>query len=826
MTIDQLFVDAVREPMARYPNYDAKVPHFGGWAEDAFSPERAARWADPAGGYIHAMHVHEWGDYHYRITGKDARNKVSYEGGWQNNRQMGMHPRYRMVENIFEELDAPGEWFHNAKTNTLYYYPRAGLDPARATFEVVRLRSLIELRGTPAAPVRGVTLRGLTFRGCARTFMDNREPLLRSDWTTYRGGALFFTGAEDCEVADCFLDQLGGNAIFASAYNRRLTVRGCRIENAGANGVAFVGDPGAVRNPLFEYGQRQSLAQIDRTPGPKTDSYPADCLVEECLITRTGRVEKQTAPVQIAMAQAITVRHCSIYDVPRAGLNIGDGCWGGHVIEWCDIFDTVLETGDHGSFNSWGRDRYWGLTNAPADLLPELARLDAVRPVYLRNNRWRCDHGWDVDLDDGSSNFEITGNLFLNGGLKLREGFWRVVRGNITVNNTLHPHVWYDNCQDVVSGNIFMGAYRPAGGMPRGQWGQKVDGNLFTAEADRLRFAGNGCDAHSVAGDPLFVDPAKGDYRVKEGSPALKLGFVNFAMDQFGVTRPELRALARTPELPGTARPAAAGTRAALAAYWLGAPVRELAGEEYSAFGVGRDDGGVVVGELPADSAAERAGLRRGDLVRGVNGAVVKTLADLTRLRDAAAGAPLKLTLVRGQQPAQATVVDYPHVVAESAEADGFRTIAPPAASGIAAITARPGTHNEPVAVLIDGKLAANYGPVFGNDTADGVYRADLGQTRAVGAVCTWSYNQNENRGSQRFMLYGSVAPEPGFDVANAKLWTPIALVDSPCASRFLATRLQAPGGLGEYRWLAWAVAPVSAIGENTAYVELAVAAR
>ena len=59
------------------------------------------------------------------------------------------------------------------------------------------------------------------------------------------------------------------------------------------------------------------------------------------------------------MSAAITVSHCSIYEVPRAGINIGDGCWGGHMIEHNDVFDTVRETGDHGSFNSWGRDRYW-----------------------------------------------------------------------------------------------------------------------------------------------------------------------------------------------------------------------------------------------------------------------------------------------------------------------------------------------------------------------------------------------------------------------------------------------------------------------------------
>lgn len=119
LQIDQLFINGERQRMARYPNYDPAVRHFNGYAADAFSPQRAARWADPRGGYIHAMHVAEWGDFHYVITGKGADNWVLYEGGWQNNRRIGMHRQFRMVENIFEELDAPGEWYHDAKAGTL-----------------------------------------------------------------------------------------------------------------------------------------------------------------------------------------------------------------------------------------------------------------------------------------------------------------------------------------------------------------------------------------------------------------------------------------------------------------------------------------------------------------------------------------------------------------------------------------------------------------------------------------------------------------------------------------------------------------------------------
>lgn len=148
LTIDQLFVDGRRQHMARYPNYDPDARPYNGAAADAFSPERAARWADPTGGFIHAMHRAHWGGYHYRITGKNEKNEVAYEGGWQNNRQMGMHKRDRFVENIFEELDAPGEWFHNAQTSTLYFYPPPDVDLDQATVEVVRLRHLIEFQGS------------------------------------------------------------------------------------------------------------------------------------------------------------------------------------------------------------------------------------------------------------------------------------------------------------------------------------------------------------------------------------------------------------------------------------------------------------------------------------------------------------------------------------------------------------------------------------------------------------------------------------------------------------------------------------------------------
>jgi hypothetical protein len=827
LAVDQLFINGQRQFMARYPNYDANIRPYGGFAVDAFSRERAACWGDPAGGFIHAMHRAHWGGYHYRITGKNEKGEVTYEGGWQNNRQMGMHPQHRYVENIFEELDAPGEWFHNAKTGTLYYKPAAGLDLAKAVVEVVRLRHLVEFNGTKEKPVQNVTMRGFVFRHAARTFMDVKEPLLRSDWTIYRGGAVLFNGAEDCVVADCEFDQLGGNAVFVNNYNRRVTVRGCDIHDTGASAVAFVGDPKTVRNPLFEYGQRLSYSQIDKTSGPQTDNYPADCLVEDCLIRRMGVVEKQATGIELSMAMGVTLRHCSIYEASRAGINISEGTFGGHVIEFCDVFDTVRETGDHGSFNSWGRDRFWGLKDAPAAELPKLALLDVVKPNVIRNSRWRCDHGWDVDLDDGSSNYEIYNNLFLHGGLKLREGFCRKVWNNIAVNNSLHPHVWYENSGDEVTRNIWMGAYRPAV-MKIAKWGKEVDRNLFTtSDADRTKFAAHGCDANSLVGDAMFVNAATGDFRVKDGSPALKLGFVNFPMDQFGVQSPRLKAIARTPELPGldAAKPAAAGkarVEQRTEHYWLEAKVRDIEGEEYSAFGVSKEFGGVQLLEVPAGSAAAKCGFQANDLVQGVNFQPVRTFAELLQ-RQNQASETLGVSIVRGQQTRNLRVESFPVVMTETA-------LAPAAAvAPIREISSRPSTRNDPLATLHDNALGTGYGPIFANGVRGGIYRADLGSVRRVVSVATWSHNHSGKRGAQNFVLFGSAADDPGWDVADRLKFTPLAEVDTrgTQSGKHHGTLIRNSAGqpLGSFRWLVWVVQPVTDKLENTSFQEFQIKA-
>ena len=655
--IEQLWVDGRQQILARYPDFNPEGGHWQGHAPDAISAEKVAGWSHPAGGFVHAMHAGEWGDMHFVITGVDEQGELTLEGGHQNNRPSGLHQTYRMVENIREELTAPGEFWFDPVEKLLYWYPDSSGVNTPSFIEVPVVKELLRIAGSEQKLVSDIRISGLTFSQSRRTFMEPYEPLLRSDWTIYRGGAVVLERAENCRIEGCRFEALGGNGIFVSGQARELEIRGNLIHDIGGSGICFVGLPSAVRSPAFQYGQFVHVAEMDTVRGPLTEDYPADCIVDNNLIYRTGRIEKQTAGVQISMAMNIRVSHNSIYDVPRAGINISEGTWGGHLIEYNDVFMTVQESGDHGSFNSWGRDRFWHPNRGVMDSLtladPQMPLWDAIHTTVIRNNRFRCDHGWDIDLDDGSTNYEIYNNLCLNGGIKLREGFYRKVENNIMINNGFHPHVWFVNSEDIFRRNIVMTRHQD---IRLDGWGQEVDENLFpTAEALKAAQA-NGTDQHSKFGNPLFMDPGKGDFNVRPGSPALDLGFENFDQDHFGVQDEALKELRKEPQIPELYIAEFTGIEKR-ESDWLGARIKNIETlAERSASGL-PDESGVIILEVTPGTLAAKSGLQKGDVVIKAEGSNIKNKDELFQAQQARQWTgQLSITVIRNQQPTPLTI--------------------------------------------------------------------------------------------------------------------------------------------------------------------------
>lgn len=658
---DGLFVNGEKRILCRYPKYDPKERIFHGYAEDALSPARTKKYAHPEGGFIHAMHEAMWGDQHYRIIGKAGDGTLRYEGGWQNNRPARMHPVYRFVENIREEMTMPGEWYRDP--DSLYYIPCQGEELSSLRLEGAALRNLVRITGRTEKEKPSCTISHITFAHTHRTFMDPMEQVLRSDWCICRNAAVLIEQADSVFVKDCRFLDLGGNGLTISGNCADVHVSGCHFSRIGASAVLIAGSASAVRDPLFRYEESLPFDKLDKTSGPGSEEYPKHCSVQDCLIENSGEVEKQSAGICLTVCRDIRILHNTIHSVPRAGINICDGTFGGHRIEKNLVFDTVLETGDHGAFNSWGRDRYWDCVYETMEknlsLLPDFPLLDAGEPVVLRGNVFACDYGWDIDLDDGASNYLIEGNVCLKGGIKNREGICRRVVNNFMLRNTFHPHVWFSKSRDRFEKNIL---FSPYADIRLKGWGESFDHNLLCctdsqgAPAFSLREK-SGMDAHSEACPLTFCFDREGRFRVAEDAILKKHGIHQPDVDDCGVTGTWLRHL--------TVSPAELIKKALAAEKTAGEPsgLTEKNGTEDSAYGMKILSGyemqsaygmfmqsGIAVVSCEEDSLLYSLGLRINDVILSVNDIAAEDPFQVHALLEAAEASAFKLVVWRNQQ--------------------------------------------------------------------------------------------------------------------------------------------------------------------------------
>ncbi len=208
------------------------------------------------------------------------------------------------------------------------------------------------------------------------------------------------------------------------------------------------------------------------------------------------------------------------------------------------------------------------------------------------------------------------------------------------MNNGLHPHVWPGNNGDVITRNIFFTSHQ-AIAMNRGmdedeKWGKEIDYNVFTtSNRDRLLYAANGCDLHSIVADPGFCDPGSGDFSIDIGGEVFELGFRNFDMHSFGVLSPGLRSIAKSPEISGiqvSTNISEADMQGSEVSLWMDAQLIEPKGNALSAYGVSLDASGVALVQVPEFSEASAKGFRTGDFIVEVDGKSVDTRDTFIRL--------------------------------------------------------------------------------------------------------------------------------------------------------------------------------------------------
>jgi serine protease Do len=108
---------------------------------------------------------------------------------------------------------------------------------------------------------------------------------------------------------------------------------------------------------------------------------------------------------------------------------------------------------------------------------------------------------------------------------------------------------------------------------------------------------------------------------------------------------------------------------------WLGVVVQDLTSEFSEAYGVDVKTG-IIVGDVFEGSAAERADLRRGDVIVTVNGEAVQGVQGfVNKVRSQAPGATLKLEVIREGEPISVTAKlgENPDVEERDISAEGTK---------------------------------------------------------------------------------------------------------------------------------------------------------
>ena len=453
-----------------------------------------------------------WYETHHRLQAVDEREqRVDFQSRGFSGGYTGASSRY-VVDNVFEALTAPGEWYWDRPAGRLYYLPRPGEDPAVTEVIAPRLATLVKFAG--AAHIR---LEHLTFAHAEWDYAPDLAGSLQA--ADLVPGAIVLEQAEHCVLFDCRVAHVAQYAVDIQRGSHANAVIGCVLDDLGAGGVR-VGHEGLP-----------SVAGV--YDAVATAGKPMATTIADCVIRDGGKLFPSAVGIWIGNAGRNRVLHNHIFNLSYSGISCG-WIWG---YAPSRTIDNRIE-GNHVHHI------------ATDDLLHDLGGIYTlgVQPgATIRNNYIHHIGGNGVYLDEGSSEFLIEGNLIHhteNLGITLHYGRDNLVRQNVCAlsrvahfgpaaperhRSLVHTHnVIYWTEGDFVK-NPWGGSdnWQPAHGLFENNilWdargGRDLDFGRGTRLADWQRL---GQHRGTMIADPLFADPSSGDFSVRPGSPLIAFG--------------------------------------------------------------------------------------------------------------------------------------------------------------------------------------------------------------------------------------------------------------------------------------------------------------
>jgi len=363
------------------------------------------------GGFVFMMHPETWGSWVYELANATLSGSsltlAFGRGGFQEARGNSQAGHF-YISHRAELMDVAGEWYYDAAKQQLYVVvPANSTGPSELFAPVVD--QLFVLEGSQADPVENVHIANITFRHAAPTFMHNHTAPSGGDYAVFKGGCVHFNGTRGCSVQQCLFDAVGGNAVWLSDYNRNASIANNEMRNIGENGVGLAG----------------RTEWVDGRGGDQ----PRFNTITGNMIHHLGLYNKQACAIFHAVSCQNEVSKNILFHGPRALFNLNDEFGGATRVAQNLFFSAVLETQDHGPFNSW--DRLPFLT----DISQNGSSIVPV-PTLLEQNFFFSGSEFSIDTDDGSNNIHAIRNIIVAQPLFKTDydGHTKHFEGNVNIN--------------------------------------------------------------------------------------------------------------------------------------------------------------------------------------------------------------------------------------------------------------------------------------------------------------------------------------------------------------------------------------------------------
>ncbi len=304
------------------------------------------------------------------------------------------------IENAFELLDQPGEWYLNRSNNRLYYMPKASENMGIAEVIVPVLETLVEVNGSRALKVENLAFQGLSFQHGSWLqpneygvcFVDSQAN------TFYRVG-----------VEGLYTEMTPGNIICRFAQN--VTFENCTFTHLGATGLDFQKGVwnSTIQGCTFSdiSGSGLQVGEMSSPINPEDNDTVRDILIVNNYVTNCCREYMGGIGIYAALVCNVRIEHNTISNLPYSGISLG-WAWADYAtvcsnnsIKYNNIYGIMTYLEDGGGIYTLGRHGGWGM-NISYNLIHDSGWNGLYADQGTSNSVWANNvvyRAWNVILD-------------------------------------------------------------------------------------------------------------------------------------------------------------------------------------------------------------------------------------------------------------------------------------------------------------------------------------------------------------------------------------------------------------------------------------------